>query len=174
MKVLHVVGARPNFIKVAPVFQALGHNSMVQQAILHTGQHYDANMSEVFFEQLAIAAPQFNLGVGSGSHAQQTAEIIKRFEPVVLEEHPDWIFVYGDVNSTLAAALVCSKLGIKLAHVQAGLRSFDRSMPEDINRLFTDQLADLLFTPSDDGNRNLAREGIASEKVHLVRNVMID
>ena len=174
MKVLHVVGARPNFIKVAPVFHALGHNSMVQQAILHTGQHYDANMSDVFFEQLAIATPQFNLGVGSGSHAQQTAEIIKRFEPVVLEEHPDWILVYGDVNSTLAAALVCSKLGIKLAHVEAGLRSFDRSMPEEINRLLTDQLADLLFTPSDDGNRNLAREGIASEKVHLVGNVMID
>ncbi|HWY71030.1 MAG TPA: UDP-N-acetylglucosamine 2-epimerase (non-hydrolyzing) [Terriglobales bacterium] len=174
LKILHVVGARPNFIKVAPVCRALSENSVVEQAILHTGQHYDVNMSDVFFEQLGIGTPRFNLGVGSGSHAQQTAEIIKRFEPIVIAERPDWVLVYGDVNSTVAAALVCSKIGIKLAHVEAGLRSFDRTMPEEINRVLTDHLADLLFTPSEDGNRNLAREGIAPERVHLVGNVMID
>ena len=174
LKILHVVGARPNFIKVAPVCRALSENSVVEQAILHTGQHYDVNMSDVFFEQLGIGTPRFNLGVGSGSHAQQTAEIIKRFEPIVIAERPDWVLVYGDVNSTIAAALVCSKIGIKLAHVEAGLRSFDRTMPEEINRVLTDHLADLLFTPSEDGNRNLAREGIAPERVHLVGNVMID
>ena len=174
LKILHVVGARPNFIKVAAVCRALSENSVVEQAILHTGQHYDVNMSDVFFEQLGIGTPRFNLGVGSGSHAQQTAEIIKRFEPIVIAERPDWVLVYGDVNSTVAAALVCSKIGIKLAHVEAGLRSFDRTMPEEINRVLTDHLADLLFTPSEDGNRNLAREGIAPERVHLVGNVMID
>ncbi|HXZ81546.1 MAG TPA: UDP-N-acetylglucosamine 2-epimerase (non-hydrolyzing) [Terriglobales bacterium] len=174
MHILHVVGARPNFMKLAPVHQALTHHSSVRQTIVHTGQHYDVNMSDVFFQQLRVPPPDINLQVGSGSHAQQTAEIICRFEPVLLEQKPDYVLVYGDVNSTVAAALVCSKLGVKVAHVEAGLRSFDRSMPEEINRLLTDQLADLLFTPSEDGNRNLAREGIDNAKIHLVGNVMID
>lgn len=173
-KIIHVVGARPNFMKAAPVYRALNAYPSVVQKIIHTGQHYDANMSDIFFQQLAIPAPDINLHVGSGSHAQQTAEIIARFEPVVLHEKPDVVLVYGDVNSTVAAALVCAKLGIKIGHVEAGLRSFDRTMPEEINRLLTDQLADILFTPSEDGDRNLAREGIPASKIHMVGNVMID
>jgi len=145
-----------------------------RQTLIHTGQHYDADMSDVFFAQLGMPAPDVNLEVGSGSHAQQTAEIMMRFEPVVRERKPDVVLVYGDVNSTIAAALVCAKLLIKVAHVEAGLRSFDRSMPEEINRLATDQLADFLFTPSEDGDVNLKREGIALEKIHRVGNVMID
>jgi len=173
MKVLHVVGARPNFMKAAPVYRALAKEGH-EQVLVHTGQHYDALMSEVFFKALEIPDPNESLNVGSGSHAQQTAAIMSRFEPVVLGHNPDVVLVYGDVNSTVAAALVCSKLGILLGHVEAGLRSFDRSMPEEINRLLTDQLADLLFTPSADGDENLTREGIAKEKVFLVGNVMID
>lgn len=174
MHVIHVVGARPNFMKVAPVLRALNTREGVRQTIVHTGQHYDANMSDVFFRQLGIPAPDVNLAVGSGSHAQQTAEIMTRFEPIVLDRQPDIVFVYGDVNSTVAAALVCSKLQIRVGHVEAGLRSFDRSMPEEINRIVTDQLSDMLFTPSEDGDANLEREGIAKEKIHLVGNVMID
>ena len=173
MKVLHVVGARPNFMKAAPVHRALaraGH----EQALVHTGQHYDVLMSDVFFKALEIPNPDECLNVGSGSHAQQTALIMSRIEPVVLARNPDIVLVYGDVNSTVAAALVCAKLGIRVGHVEAGLRSFDRSMPEEINRLVTDQLADILFTPSADGDENLAREGVAKEKVFLVGNVMID
>ena len=173
MKVLHVVGARPNFMKAAPVHRALaraGH----EQILVHTGQHYDALMSDVFFKALEIPNPDECLNVGSGSHAQQTATIMSRFEPVVMARRPDIVLVYGDVNSTAAAALVCAKLGIRVGHVEAGLRSFDRSMPEEINRLVTDQLADVLFTPSADGDGNLAREGVAKEKVFLVGNVMID
>jgi UDP-N-acetylglucosamine 2-epimerase (non-hydrolysing) len=174
MHILHVVGARPNLMKVAPVLSALKQYSKVKQTLIHTGQHYDTNMSDVFFQQLEIPSPDANLGVGSGSHARQTAEIMTRFEPIVLERKPDLVLVYGDVNSTVAAALVCSKLLIQVGHVEAGLRSFDRAMPEEINRLLTDQLADLLFTPSEDGDRNLEREGIAGSKVHRVGNVMID
>src|SRR5262245_1672255 len=174
MHILHVVGARPNFMKAAPVIHALAGRPNSRQTLVHTGQHYDANMSDVFFVQLGIPAPDVNLHVGSGSHAQQTAEIMARFEPVVLEKKPDIVLVYGDVNSTVAAALVCSKLGIKVGHVEAGLRSFDRTMPEEINRLLTDQLADILFTPSEDGDINLQREGIAAEKIYRVGNVMID
>ncbi len=174
MHILHVVGARPNFMKVAPVLRALNTREGVRQTVVHTGQHYDANMSDVFFRQLGIPAPDVNLAVGSGSHAQQTAEIMTRFEPIVLDRQPDIVFVYGDVNSTVAAALVCSKLQIRVGHVEAGLRSFDRSMPEEINRIVTDQLSDMLFTPSEDGDANLEREGIAKEKIHLVGNVMID
>ena len=174
MKILHVVGARPNFMKAAPVHRALASRPAIRQIVVHTGQHYDFNMSEVFFQELGIPAPDVNLQVGSGSHAQQTAEIVKRFEDVIIGERPDLVLVYGDVNSTLAAALVCSKLGFRVGHVEAGLRSFDRTMPEEINRLLTDQISDLLFTPSEDGNHNLSREGIAGEKVHLVGNVMID
>jgi UDP-N-acetylglucosamine 2-epimerase (non-hydrolysing) len=172
--IIHVVGARPNFMKVAPVLRALSKRPGVKQALVHTGQHYDANMSDVFFSQLGIPAPDVNLAVGSGSHAVQTAEVMARFEPVVLEHKPDIVLVYGDVNSTMAAALVCAKLGVRVGHVEAGLRSFDRSMPEEINRILTDQLADLLFTPSQDGNVNLEREGIPSSRIHLVGNVMID
>ena len=174
MHILHVVGARPNLMKVAPVLGALKHYSKIKQTLIHTGQHYDTNMSDVFFQQLEIPAPDVNLGVGSGSHARQTADIMTRFEPVVLERKPDLVLVYGDVNSTVAAALVCAKLLIQVGHVEAGLRSFDRAMPEEINRLLTDQLADLLFTPSEDGDHNLQREGIPASRVHLVGNVMID
>jgi len=173
MKVLHVVGARPNFMKAAPVYRALASRGH-EQTLVHTGQHYDALMSDVFFQALEIPAPDESLNVGSGSHAQQTASIMSRFEPVVLAHQPEIVLVYGDVNSTVAAALVCAKLGIRIAHVESGLRSFDRTMPEEINRLVTDQLADLLFTPSVDGDENLAREGIAKEKIFLVGNVMID
>jgi UDP-N-acetylglucosamine 2-epimerase (non-hydrolysing) len=174
MHILHVVGARPNFMKSAPVIRALGDRNSVSQTLVHTGQHYDPNMSDVFFQQLDMPAPDINLGVGSGSHAQQTAEIMKRFEPVVAERKPDVVLVYGDVNSTVAAALVCAKMLIPVGHVEAGLRSFDRSMPEEINRLLTDQIADMLFTPSADGDDNLLHEGIAPEKIRRVGNVMID
>ena len=174
MKVFHIVGARPNFMKVAPVLNALRARKGVVQTLVHTGQHYDVNMSDVFFEQLGIAAPDVNLAVGSGSHAKQTADIMTRLEPVVMEQKPDIVLVYGDVNSTVATALVCAKLGMRVGHVEAGLRSFDRTMPEEINRLVTDQLADLLFTPSEDGDTNLRREGIPPEKIFLVGNVMID
>jgi UDP-N-acetylglucosamine 2-epimerase (non-hydrolysing) len=160
-------------MKAAPVYRALASRGF-KQVLVHTGQHYDALMSDVFFQTLAIPSPDESLNVGSGSHAQQTAAIMARFEPVVLAHQPDIVLVYGDVNSTVAAALVCSKLGIRIGHVEAGLRSSDRTMPEEINRLVTDQLADLLFTPSSDGNENLAREGVPSEKVFLVGNVMID
>jgi UDP-N-acetylglucosamine 2-epimerase (non-hydrolysing) len=174
MHILHVVGARPNFMKAAPVLRALGKRSGVQQTLVHTGQHYDAAMSEIFFRQLGMPAPNYNLGVGSGTHAQQTAAVIQSIEPVLAECRPDLVLVYGDVNSTVAAALVCSKLGIRVGHVEAGLRSRDRSMPEEINRLVTDQLSDLLFTPSADADENLLREGIDAAKIHLVGNVMID
>lgn len=173
MHILHVVGARPNFMKAAPVLRALRERG-TQQTLVHTGQHYDANMSDVFFQQLEMPAPDVNLEVGSGTHAQQTADIMTRFEPVVRERKPDLVLVYGDVNSTISCALVSSKLGFRVGHVEAGLRSFDRSMPEEINRVLTDQISDLLFTPSRDGNDNLLREGIASSKIFLVGNVMID
>ena len=174
MHILHVVGARPNFMKAAPVLRALSAHSAIRQSLVHTGQHYDAAMSDVFFQQLEMPQPDYNLGVGSGSHAQQTAGVMLAFEPVLLEAKPDLVLVYGDVNSTVAAALVCSKLGVRVGHVEAGLRSHDRSMPEEINRLLTDQLSDLLFTPSADGDENLLREGIDAAKIHLVGNVMID
>jgi len=174
VKVVHIVGARPNFMKVAPVLNALKARKGIVQTLVHTGQHYDVNMSGVFFEQLGIPVPDVNLAVGSGSHAKQTAEIMTRLEPVVAEQKPDIVLVYGDVNSTMATALVCAKLGLRVGHVEAGLRSFDRTMPEEINRLVTDQLADLLFTPSEDGDSNLLREGIPSEKIFRVGNVMID
>jgi UDP-N-acetylglucosamine 2-epimerase (non-hydrolysing) len=161
-------------MKAAPVLAALANAPGVRQTLVHTGQHYDANMSEVFFQQLGIPAPDLNLGVGSNSHAGQTADIMARLEPVVTRHWPDLVLVYGDVNSTLAAALVCSKLQVRVGHVEAGLRAHDRTMPEEINRLVTDQLSDLLFTPSADADENLRREGIAPAKIHLVGNVMID
>jgi len=174
MHILHVVGARPNFMKAAPVIHALEKRRNVRQSLVHTGQHYDANMSDVFFSQLAIPAPDVNLEVGSGSHARQTADIMSRLEPVLLERKPDVVVVYGDVNSTVAAALVCAKLLIRIGHVEAGLRSFDRSMPEEINRIVTDRLADLLFTPSEDGDHNLESEGVERGRIYRVGNVMID
>ena len=174
MHVLHVVGARPNFMKAAPVIRALSQRPDVRQTLIHTGQHYDPALSGIFFAQLNLPDPDVNLDVGSGSHAWQTAEVMRRLEPVVLERKPDTVLVYGDVNSTVAASLVCSKLSIRLAHVEAGLRSFDRTMPEEINRIVTDQLSHMLFTPSEDADINLEHEGIPPERIFRVGNVMID
>lgn len=173
MLVLHVVGARPNFMKLAPVHAAIGSRG-VRQQIIHTGQHYDAAMSGIFFEELRIPAPDVNLNVGSGSHSKQTAEVMMRIEPVFQETQPAWVLVYGDVNSTVAAALVCAKLRIRVGHVEAGLRSRDRDMPEEINRIVTDHIADLLFTPSADADENLIGEGIERSRIRLVGNVMVD
>jgi UDP-N-acetylglucosamine 2-epimerase (non-hydrolysing) len=173
-KIIHVVGARPNFIKVSPVIRALAQNPTFEQLLVHTGQHYDVNMSKVFFDQLEIPKPDINLDVGSGSHAVQTARIMMAFEDVVQAHRPNWVVVYGDVNSTIAAALVSAKLHISVAHVEAGLRSNDRTMPEEINRILTDQLSDLLFTPSEDGDENLRQEGVADKRIHRVGNVMLD
>lgn len=173
MKLLHVVGARPNFPKLAPVLRA-GNAAGVAHVVVHTGQHYDEAMSENFFRDLGIAAPDVNLGVGSDTHAVQTARIMERIEPVLITERPDWVVVYGDVNSTMAAAIVASKLGIRVAHVEAGLRSFDRTMPEELNRLVTDRLANLLLTPSRDADAQLRAEGEPDEEIEFVGNVMID
>jgi len=175
IKVINVVGARPNFMKVAPIVAAMKRREReFTPLVVHTGQHYDAAMSDAFFNDLELPEPDVYLGVGSASHAAQTAAVMERFEPVVLQEKPDWVLVVGDVNSTLACALVCVKLGVKVAHVEAGLRSRDRTMPEEINRLLTDQIADLLFTPSADANENLLAEGIPAGRIRLVGNVMID
>lgn len=175
LKVINVAGARPNFMKVAPIVEAMQRREQeFTPLVVHTGQHYDAGMSDAFFADLDLPQPNVHLGVGSASHAAQTAAIMKRFEPVVLREQPDWVVVVGDVNSTLACALVCAKLGVKVAHVEAGLRSRDRSMPEEINRLLTDQIADLLLTPSADADENLRAEGIAPEQIRRVGNIMID
>ncbi len=175
LKVINVVGARPNFMKVAPIVAAMKKRpEKFLPLVVHTGQHYDSAMSDSFFRDLELPQPDTHLGVGSGSHAVQTAAVMERFEPVVLHEKPDWVLVVGDVNSTIACTLVCVKLGIKVAHVEAGLRSRDRSMPEEINRLLTDQIADLLFTPSPDADENLLAEGIPRERIRFVGNVMID
>ncbi|MGA8220674.1 MAG: UDP-N-acetylglucosamine 2-epimerase (non-hydrolyzing) [Candidatus Acidiferrales bacterium] len=174
MKIVHVVGARPNFMKLAPVRAAFLKYRQVSQRVIHTGQHYDAGMSNIFFEELGLPAPDTNLEVGSCGHAEQTAKVMLGLEPQIREMRPDLVLVYGDVNSTLATALVCSKLLIPVGHVEAGLRSFDRTMPEEVNRILTDQLSDLLFTPSGDGDQNLEHEGVPAERVHLVGNVMID
>ena len=174
LRILSVVGARPNFVKLAPVAHALARRPAVEHLIVHTGQHYDALMSESFFQELEIPAPSVNLEVGSASHAKQTAAVMERFEGTCLEVKPDWVLVYGDVNSTAAAALVAVKLGIKTAHVEAGLRSHDRSMPEEHNRIVADHLADLLLTPSRDAIATLLGEGIPAERIQFVGNVMID
>ena len=174
MKVLNVVGARPNFVKIAPLLREMAARPQIESLLVHTGQHYDARMSDGFFEALAIPAPDVNLGVGSGSHAQQTAEVMKRLEPVMDAVRPDVVLVVGDVNSTLAAALVAVKQSIRVGHVEAGLRSFDRSMPEEINRLATDAVAEDLFASEESAVLNLAREGVPAERVHFVGNVMID
>lgn len=174
MKLLLVAGARPNFIKVAPLMWEVGRRAGVEAALVHTGQHYDRKMSELFFEELGIPEPDVNLGVGSGSHAVQTAEVMRRFEPVLLETHPDAVVVVGDVNSTIACALTAAKLGVPVAHVESGLRSFDRSMPEEINRVLTDAISDWLFVSEPSGMENLRREGVLTDRMHLVGNVMID
>lgn len=175
LKALCVVGARPNFMKIAPLVREMNRRkSTFTPVLVHTGQHYDAAMSETFFTDLELSPPDVYLNVGSASHAQQTARIMIEFEPVVLGANPDWVIVVGDVNSTVACALVCAKLGVKVAHVEAGLRSYDRRMPEEINRILTDQLSDLLLTSSPDANNNLIREGIESEKIKFVGNIMID
>jgi UDP-N-acetylglucosamine 2-epimerase (non-hydrolysing) len=181
LKLLHVVGTRPNFMKASAVIAAAArwnadaaHSPRFEQVLVHTGQHYDAKMSHVFFDELALPRPDHYLGIGSGSHAVQTAGIMVALEQVILDERPDLVVTVGDVNSTMAAALVAAKLDIPVAHVEAGLRSRDRTMPEELNRLVTDQLSDLLFTTSRDADVNLAAEGIGGEKVHFVGNTMID
>ncbi len=172
-QVLCVVGARPNFMKIAPVMAALAEAG-IRAKLLHTGQHYDADMNERFFQDLGIAAPDFHLEVGSASHAVQTAEVMKRFEHVVQAEAPRSVLVVGDVNSTIACALVATKLSVPVIHVEAGLRSYDRTMPEEVNRVLTDQISDLLFTTERSALDNLKKEGIAESRVHFVGNVMID
>ena len=182
IKVLIVAGARPNFMKIKPLMKEIAEYNaqkaanalMVHTLLVHTGQHYDENMSDVFFRELGIRPPDINLGVGSGSHAVQTAHILMGFENVCEREKPDWVVVVGDVNSTMACTLVCAKMGIRVAHIEAGLRSFDRTMPEEINRLVTDALANLLLTPSKDADENLIREGISQDKIKFVGNIMID
>jgi UDP-N-acetylglucosamine 2-epimerase (non-hydrolysing) len=174
MRVAVVAGARPNFMKVAPLHRAMQDAGGLTPVFVHTGQHYDWEMSEVFVRDLGLPQPDFELGVGSGSHAEQTAQVMVRLEPYLLDNTPDVVVVVGDVNSTVAAALTAAKLEIPVAHVEAGLRSFDRTMPEEINRVLTDVLSELLFAPSPDAVENLAREGIPDSKVHLVGNVMID
>src|SRR5690348_14344840 len=177
MKFLLVAGARPNFMKIAPIMEAFAQrrdSSKFAVRLVHTGQHYDRKMSDTFFEDLQIPEPDINLGVGSGSHAQQTARIMLAFEEVCLRERPDWVVVVGDVNSSMACTITAKKLGIRVAHVEAGLRSYDMSMPEEINRLCTDVLADLLFTTDLMANANLRREGVAEERIRFVGNTMID
>ncbi|MBI5666864.1 MAG: UDP-N-acetylglucosamine 2-epimerase (non-hydrolyzing) [Chloroflexi bacterium] len=173
MLICNVVGARPNFMKIAPIVEELNRRGL-PQILVHTGQHYDANMSQVFFDQLGLPRPDIDLGVGSDSHTRQTARIMIAFEEVCQQHHPSLVVTVGDVNSTMAAALVAAKLTIPVAHVEAGLRSFDRTMPEEINRVVTDHLSDLLFTTEQSGNDNLRREGIADNKVHFVGNCMVD
>ncbi len=173
-KVLHIVGARPNFMKVAPIYKAIAQRGRLQQFLVHTGQHYDVKMSDVFFTDLGMPAPDVHLGIGSGSHAEQTARTMLELEKVFLKEKPDLVSVVGDVNSTVAAALVAVKMGIAISHVEAGLRSGDTAMPEEINRLVTDRLSDLLLTPSRDGDANLLKEGVDPSRIHFVGNVMID
>lgn len=173
-KILNICGARPNFMKIAPLMREYKKHPGIDAKLVHTGQHYDAAMSKLFFEQLELPEPDVNLHVGSGSHAQQTAAIMQKFEPVLLEHQPDWVVVVGDVNSTVACALVATKLGVKVAHVEAGLRSFDRTMPEEINRVVVDSISDLLLVSELSGVENLRREGVAEEKIKFVGNVMID
>lgn len=175
MKVLTIVGARPQFIKAAVVSRAFNeHRPDVEEVIVHTGQHYDANMSDVFFEELDIPRPDYNLGIGGGTHGQNTGRMIEKLEGLMLDVRPDWVLVYGDTDSTLAGALAASKLHIRVAHVEAGLRSFNRRMPEEINRLLTDHIADLLLAPTESSHRNLINEGVSPDKIEIVGDVMYD
>jgi UDP-N-acetylglucosamine 2-epimerase (non-hydrolysing) len=172
--IVHVVGARPNYMKIAPIIEAMRPSAHIRQILVNTGQHYDESMAGSFFKELELPRPDRDLGVGSGSHAVQTAKVMMAFEEICLADRPDLVVVVGDVNSTMAASLVAAKLVIPIAHVEAGLRSFDRTMPEEINRIVTDRLADVLLTPSRDADVNLRAEGTAAEKIHFVGNVMID
>lgn len=173
--VIHLVcAARPNFMKIAPLYHALKKESWAEPVIVHTGQHYDPNMSDAFFHDLGMPRPHIYLGVGSGTHAEQTGKVMMAYEKIMQDQRPDLVVVVGDVNSTMAATIVASKLGIKVAHLEAGLRSFDRGMPEELNRLVTDALADLLWIPSTDAGENLKKEGVAPEKIQFVGNIMID
>ena len=174
LKIMSIVGARPNMMKVSPLLAELRRHDEIEPILVHTGQHYDYSMSQVFFDQLGVPPPDYNLDVGSGPHYAQTAEIMRKFGDLVQQDRPDMVLVAGDVNSTIACALVAAKERIPIAHVEAGLRSFDRSMPEEINRILTDALSDLLFTTEESANRNLANEGVASDKVFFVGNLMID
>lgn len=174
LKILNVVGARPNLPKIAPLLREMRRNPGITGTLVHTGQHYDENLSDIFFRQMGIPAPQVNLEVGSGSHASQTAEILKRIEPILEELRPDVVVVVGDVNSTIAVSLAAAKLGIRVAHVEAGLRSFDRTMPEEINRVLTDAIADYLFVTEEEAITNLLKEGRSRDSIFLVGNVMID
>lgn len=174
MRLINICGARPNFMKIAPLMRAYAAHPNIKPLLVHTGQHYDHKMSQLFFDELQIPHPDVNLEVGSGSHAQQTAAIMQRFEPLLLETKADAILVVGDVNSTIACALVAAKLGVRIFHVEAGLRSFDRTMPEEINRVLTDAISDLLFVSEPAGLENLSREGIPPTRMHYVGNVMID
>ncbi len=174
MKIINIVGARPNFMKIAPIIKAMRKHPTIQPLLVHTGQHYDSSMAGRFFEDLEIPRPDVSLEVGSGTHAVQTAEVMKRLEPVLEKEKPDLVLVVGDVNSTMAAALTAAKLRIKVAHVEAGLRSFDRGMPEEINRIVTDAISDFLFVTEESGEKHLLAEGIPKEKIFFVGNVMID
>jgi UDP-N-acetylglucosamine 2-epimerase (non-hydrolysing) len=174
VKIINVVGARPNFMKIAPIMDAMAKSKIINPILLHTGQHYDEKMSELFFKELDIPKPDIYLGVGSLNHAKQVAHIMELFDDICLSEKPDGVLVVGDVNSTMACSLVAAKYSIRVIHVEAGLRSFDRTMPEEINRIVTDSISDLLLTPSIDANENLLREGIAPEKIEMVGNVMID
>jgi UDP-N-acetylglucosamine 2-epimerase (non-hydrolysing) len=174
MKIVAVAGARPNFMKIAPLMWEIGRCADIDAYLVHTGQHYDERMSRLFFEELKIPRPDIDLGVGSGSHAAQTAEVMKRFEPVLLEQRPDAVVVVGDVNSTIACALTAVKLSVPVAHVEAGLRSFDRTMPEEINRVLTDAISHWLFVTEPRGVANLRREGVPEDRIFLVGNVMID
>jgi len=174
LKIFNIVGARPNLVKIAPLTREMRKHASIQPILVHTGQHYGEELSDVFFRQMGIKLPDFNLEVGSGSHAWQTAEILKRIEPLLIEQKPDLVLVVGDVNSTIAASLASAKLGIPVAHVEAGLRSFDRTMPEEINRILTDALADHLFVTEEDAISNLLKEGRPRNRIYLVGNVMID
>jgi UDP-N-acetylglucosamine 2-epimerase (non-hydrolysing) len=174
MKIVNIVGARPNLVKISPLLRVMRRYTQIQPILVHTGQHYDETLSDIFFRQMKIPKPDVNLDVGSGSHAWQTAEILKRIESLLLEQRPDLVLVVGDVNSTIAATLAATKLCIPVAHVEAGLRSFDRSMPEEINRVLTDAVADYMFVTEEDAIANLAREGRPRESIFFVGNVMID
>ena len=174
-KVVHLIAAaRPNFMKIAPLYHALAATDWCDPQVVHTGQHYDFNMSDAFFHDLGLPAPAFNLGIGSGSHAEQTAGVMIAYERLCMDKQPDWIIVVGDVNSTAACAIVGAKLWIPVVHLEAGLRSGDRRMPEEINRLVTDTIADVLWTPSADADENLRREGVSDDKIEMIGNIMID
>ncbi len=171
---IHLIAARPNFMKIAPLYHELTNREGFEPVIVHTGQHYDLNMSDIFFQNLGLVEPHIHLSVGSGTHAQQTGNVMIAYEKILMAEKPDLVVVVGDVNSTVAATIAAVKLGVKTVHLEAGLRSFDRTMPEEINRIITDSIADILWTPSADGDENLKKEGVADERIERVGNIMID